>query len=720
MNLRCVSTINELRDLQEYEGTCVLALGYRTPSDGGGGYFRWDIAARELDNTGTIIKPHALPASHPGRYIRDVDTGMLNVRWFGAHGDGASDDTAAFQQCHDAAGLIGHKQIFVPVGIYILEGLVLSGIGIKGEPGAILKLAPDAENRMIIISGKDLSFEKLYLDGNAPNNLSCLIGDNQRAHGQIALISNVIGFNDGILVKNYNPNAVHSIHGLSIHDCTFENTRHFPIYLYALSRRSRVHRECQVTPCPPDFKTTQGYVHHVNVSNCRFSNCPGGWMGCIGPDTEYPYEPLCVQVHHNYFDDAMLERGDLSYDASGSGGGEQAIEDRLHSNGFLFRCGSEWKITHNHLNDTGRGITKSADISDFLFSDNSCKNLRGGIFIASSGAKAMLVDLNIRIMNNDLHFTVSDILDDRFTFLTIGQRELINGRGITVSDNVIDGGDIERDECDAISLISIGLSDVRIRNNRFIGWDHAVAFYSGDFTPDNNKPGNEGIAAAKNQAVVRDNLFLYPRRSHFRFRDSTPEKSGLRPDRWLLDVDHNTFVGGCAEGGSCPVGLSAQRVVRALNFTNNRFEENGMEIDLSITDQPFDVLRLSANNYDKGANVLASTIKEINEKDLMGKNSSRRMYCVGNQQFRTKFLSPQKIMFIITHNGHQWTIHFMTHPFGANNPNVTLLHNENNIVLAGAEDFSPPDGTIMSFVRRDNITYEVYRAVAKRKRVQLD
>ncbi|NNK00754.1 MAG: hypothetical protein HKP58_10105 [Desulfatitalea sp.] len=179
----------------------------------------------------------------------------------------------------------------------------------------------------------------------------------------------------------------------------------------------------------------------------------------------------------------------------------------------------------------------------------------------------------------------------------------------------------------------------------------------------------------------------------------------MSPHRWLLDVHHNAFVGGCNTGGTYPVSLTGG-VVRALRFTDNRFEDNSKENDLSITDQAVDLLRVSANDHDKGVNILASTIKDIYEADLTGEQF-KRMDCVGNQQFRTQFNTPQKIKYIVTHNGHQFTVHFMQTHREADGPNVTLLNNE-SLVLAGG-DFSPPDGTIMEFVRRDNITYEINR-----------
>jgi hypothetical protein len=75
--------------------------GYYAAGDGGGGTFRWNSGDGSADNGGTILQ---LSAGGGGRWNRIYDT-SVNVRWFGAKGDGATDDTAFIQTCIDAVGL---------------------------------------------------------------------------------------------------------------------------------------------------------------------------------------------------------------------------------------------------------------------------------------------------------------------------------------------------------------------------------------------------------------------------------------------------------------------------------------------------------------------------------------------------------------------------------------------------------------------------------------
>jgi hypothetical protein len=64
-----------------------------------------------------------------------ADTGMgLNVRWFGALGDGTTDDTAAFQAAITAAATYRQCRVLVPSGHYRISQIVIkNGVYLVGE-----------------------------------------------------------------------------------------------------------------------------------------------------------------------------------------------------------------------------------------------------------------------------------------------------------------------------------------------------------------------------------------------------------------------------------------------------------------------------------------------------------------------------------------------------------------------------------------------------------
>jgi hypothetical protein len=105
-------------------------LGTAAPSGIAGMFVRDDSDTATADDGGTVIM-----ASNGKRWKRRFD-GPVSVRWFGASGDGTTDDTAAIQ-----AALNGRiRRIFIPAGTYkttatltINQDTVIEGAGGSAE-----------------------------------------------------------------------------------------------------------------------------------------------------------------------------------------------------------------------------------------------------------------------------------------------------------------------------------------------------------------------------------------------------------------------------------------------------------------------------------------------------------------------------------------------------------------------------------------------------------
>lgn len=118
--------------LRAYTGT---ATGIHITKPGLAGVFERSLTdTTSADNGGTII----VDASYR-RWKRVYDF-VLNLKWFGATGDGVTDDTASIQSCINALGLYG-GMIFAQKGKYLLtERLIISSvktISIHGESNGI-------------------------------------------------------------------------------------------------------------------------------------------------------------------------------------------------------------------------------------------------------------------------------------------------------------------------------------------------------------------------------------------------------------------------------------------------------------------------------------------------------------------------------------------------------------------------------------------------------
>lgn len=184
---KTAEVVKTIADLKTITGTNAEVLGYHTAGDGGGGLFYWDSASTEADNVGTIIQSTGVTT---GRWKR-VYRGSINVRWFGAKGNGVNDDRQAIQNTIDyLVNTSGGGEIYIPKGSYLIgsivspdtirNGLLIAGtteystnnsIRLIGEGNESVLLAKD--NDMCIIRNARIysNIENIKIDGNGKTNV---------------------------------------------------------------------------------------------------------------------------------------------------------------------------------------------------------------------------------------------------------------------------------------------------------------------------------------------------------------------------------------------------------------------------------------------------------------------------------------------------------------------------------------------------------------------
>jgi hypothetical protein len=129
--LTCLATIAALKALTAPSvATSIYVIGYFAAADGGEGWFDYNTASTASDNGGTVIIPNSSPGT--GRWIRAnvaSNGSVFNVKWFGAKGDGATNDQTAVTNALGVALASPYGAIYFPSssGCYLASITVPSG-----------------------------------------------------------------------------------------------------------------------------------------------------------------------------------------------------------------------------------------------------------------------------------------------------------------------------------------------------------------------------------------------------------------------------------------------------------------------------------------------------------------------------------------------------------------------------------------------------------------
>ncbi len=138
--LECLETVPDLVAINPSEhrfnaSECYVVLGYHAKGDGGGGIFYWDPTSSAADDGGLVIEPNNHIGN--GRWLRMVTSPGVNVRWFGAKGDGIAIDTQAIRHAIESQTQTGKRGIvFFPSGTYAVHDtltITQSTITLQGE-----------------------------------------------------------------------------------------------------------------------------------------------------------------------------------------------------------------------------------------------------------------------------------------------------------------------------------------------------------------------------------------------------------------------------------------------------------------------------------------------------------------------------------------------------------------------------------------------------------
>lgn len=126
--LPSVVSVQTLRSFGgSFHGQTVLSVGRDLALDSAPRPFVWDANSSDADNGGSVFSA----GGATGRWKAKVER-SVNVKDFGAKGDGSADDTASIQAAASAAGAGG--SIYFPSGVYkTTSTITLNNVGIVGD-----------------------------------------------------------------------------------------------------------------------------------------------------------------------------------------------------------------------------------------------------------------------------------------------------------------------------------------------------------------------------------------------------------------------------------------------------------------------------------------------------------------------------------------------------------------------------------------------------------
>ncbi len=232
-NKPVINTIADLKALSAGQFSAVQVLGYYSAGDGGGDVFRWNGSSSDADNGGTVIIPNSAPGT--GRWERVYQA--LDVKKFGARGNGVANDASYIHNAITAAIDIGAIALYFPRGTYKCTSRIGTYVSVQKLAlvgyGAEIKNAAGANVNGLIEFGDATISSGMYSVSNISVNGLAIIG----------LRFTTSDVFNGLIPGRWSdqmPLSINTAKDVLIRDCYFENWDYAAINFGALCKNALV------------------------------------------------------------------------------------------------------------------------------------------------------------------------------------------------------------------------------------------------------------------------------------------------------------------------------------------------------------------------------------------------------------------------------------------------------------------------------------------------
>jgi hypothetical protein len=211
------------------------------------GHFIYDpLDSTSPDNTGTL-----LVTVGGARFKRIIETDFYNVRWFGAKGDGMTDDSSAIQLA-DTVAAASSKRLYFPEGTYKAYGLLITASWFAHGHAVVENVAPTGNKyNFVRMTGRTgLSLEGMTFDGGVSADPSAWNSSNYNS------------FTGGLACNIYNSTDIR------LAGCTFRNSLMSPLRIEKCSRV--IVENCSMKRARGNFGDA---VYMSGSDHVRFDRC---------------------------------------------------------------------------------------------------------------------------------------------------------------------------------------------------------------------------------------------------------------------------------------------------------------------------------------------------------------------------------------------------------------------------------------------------------------